>query len=102
MTTLSSTARADIIARTLAAGTPFQRRVWQALLQIPAGTTATYSEVAHKIGMPRAARAVARACASNPLAVLIPCHRVVRGDGGLGGYRWGVALKRRLLAREAM
>ena len=102
MTTLSSTSRAHMIARTLEAGTPFQRRVWRALLQIPAGTTRTYAEVARAIGMPRAARAVARACASNPLAVLIPCHRVVRADGGLGGYRWGVALKRRLLAREAM
>lgn len=91
----------EMIARTLEAGTPFQRRVWSALLRIPAGTTRTYAEIARSIGMPRGARAVARACASNPLAVLIPCHRVVRADGGLGGYRWGLERKRRLIAREA-
>ncbi|HRD66183.1 MAG TPA: bifunctional DNA-binding transcriptional regulator/O6-methylguanine-DNA methyltransferase Ada [Candidatus Competibacter sp.] len=82
-------------------GTAFQRRVWQALQAIPAGSTATYAEVAQKIGKPSAARAVARACAANPVAVLVPCHRVVRGDGGLGGYRWDLRRKRALLEREA-
>jgi len=82
-------------------GTAFQERVWQALRKIPSGTTASYSEIAQAIGAPRAARAVARACAANTLAVAIPCHRVVRGDGSLSGYRWGVERKRALLAREA-
>jgi AraC family transcriptional regulator, regulatory protein of adaptative response / methylated-DNA-[protein]-cysteine methyltransferase len=82
-------------------GTAFQRRVWDALQAIPVGSTATYAEVARAIGRPSAARAVARACASNGLAVVIPCHRVVRGDGGLGGYRWGVDRKRALLKGEA-
>lgn len=82
-------------------GTTFQRRVWQALREIPAGETAGYGEIAERIGSPKAARAVARACASNPLAVAIPCHRVVRNDGGPSGYRWGVERKRALLAREA-
>ncbi len=82
-------------------GTAFQQRVWQALREIPAGSTATYTEVARRIGAPRAVRAVARACATNPLAVAIPCHRVVRNDGGLSGYRWGVERKRALLEREA-
>lgn len=82
-------------------GTAFQRRVWQALQAIPAGSTATYAEIAGKIGKPAAARAVARACASNPVAVLVPCHRVVRSDGGLGGYRWDLRRKRALLEREA-
>lgn len=81
--------------------TAFQWRVWQALTRIPAGETRSYSEIADAIGAPRAARAVARACATNRLAVLVPCHRVVREDGSLGGYRWGLARKRRLLAREA-
>lgn len=81
-------------------GTAFQRRVWQALTNIPAGTTASYAEIARRIGAPKSARAVARACAANTLAVAIPCHRVVRTDGGLSGYRWGVARKRALLARE--
>ncbi|HVH33057.1 MAG TPA: methylated-DNA--[protein]-cysteine S-methyltransferase, partial [Tahibacter sp.] len=80
--------------------TAFQWRVWQALTRIPAGETRSYSEIADAIGAPRAARAVARACATNRLAVLVPCHRVVREDGSLGGYRWGLARKRRLLARE--
>ena len=83
------------------AGTDFQRRVWQALREIPPGATASYAEVARRIGAPTAARAVARACASNMLAVAIPCHRVVRADGALSGYRWGVERKRRLLDREA-
>jgi AraC family transcriptional regulator, regulatory protein of adaptative response / methylated-DNA-[protein]-cysteine methyltransferase len=82
-------------------GTAFQRRVWQALTEIPAGTTATYTEIAGRIGSPRAVRAVAQACAANALAVAIPCHRVVRNDGGLSGYRWGVERKRALLQREA-
>jgi AraC family transcriptional regulator of adaptative response/methylated-DNA-[protein]-cysteine methyltransferase len=82
-------------------GTAFQQRVWQVLRAIPAGTTATYSEVAKAIGAPRAVRAVAQACAANPLAVAVPCHRVVRADGNLAGYRWGVERKRALLAREA-
>lgn len=82
-------------------GTVFQQRVWQALQKIPAGTTASYSEIAQRIGAPRAVRAVAGACAANALAVAIPCHRVVRNDGSLSGYRWGVARKRALLARES-
>lgn len=80
--------------------TAFQRRVWDALRAIPLGATRTYGDVARAIGQPAAARAVARACAENPVAVVVPCHRVVRGDGGLGGYRWGVARKQALLARE--
>ena len=82
-------------------GTAFQERVWKALREVPAGATTTYAEVAAAIGAPSAARAVARACAANPLAVAIPCHRVVRTDGDLSGYRWGVIRKRALLAREA-
>ena len=82
-------------------GTAFQQRVWQALREIPAGVTASYSEIARRIGSPRAVRAVAGACAANMLAVAIPCHRVVRNDGGLSGYRWGVERKRALLKREA-
>jgi AraC family transcriptional regulator of adaptative response/methylated-DNA-[protein]-cysteine methyltransferase len=82
-------------------GTAFQRRVWQALCDIPAGTTATYSQVARSIGRPTAVRAVAGACAANALAVAIPCHRVVRRDGDLSGYRWGVERKRRLLQVES-
>jgi len=81
-------------------GTAFQARVWQALRDIPPGHTATYAEIARRIGMPKAVRAVARACATNLLAVAIPCHRVVRSDGALSGYRWGVARKRELLERE--
>jgi AraC family transcriptional regulator of adaptative response/methylated-DNA-[protein]-cysteine methyltransferase len=82
-------------------GTLFQQRVWRALAQIPAGTTASYTEIARRIGAPRSVRAVALACGKNPLAVAIPCHRVVRSDGGLSGYRWGVERKRALLEREA-
>ena len=82
-------------------GTAFQQRVWQALRKIPAGTTASYTQIARRIGSPKSVRAVARACAANPIAVAIPCHRVVRVDGSLSGYRWGVERKRALLAREA-
>jgi AraC family transcriptional regulator of adaptative response/methylated-DNA-[protein]-cysteine methyltransferase len=82
-------------------GTAFQQRVWKALQAIPAGSTATYAEVAKQIGHPAAVRAVANACASNPVAVAIPCHRVVRTGGHLGGYRWGVERKQTLLDREA-
>jgi AraC family transcriptional regulator of adaptative response/methylated-DNA-[protein]-cysteine methyltransferase len=82
-------------------GTAFQQQVWQALRAIPAGETATYAQIAAAIGRPSATRAVAQACASNPLAVAIPCHRVVRTDGDISGYRWGVERKRALLAREA-
>ena len=82
-------------------GTAFQQRVWQALREIPAGVTTTYTKLAARIGAPRAVRAVASACAANAIAVAIPCHRVVRHDGGLSGYRWGVERKRRLLEREA-
>ena len=81
--------------------TAFQWQVWRALQRIPEGATRSYQEIARELGQPSAARAVARACASNRVAVLIPCHRVVRGDGALGGYRWGVARKAALLAREA-
>lgn len=82
-------------------GTAFQRRVWHALRKIKSGGTASYAEIATRIGSPKATRAVARACAANTLAVAIPCHRVVRNDGGLSGYRWGVERKRILLEREA-
>jgi AraC family transcriptional regulator, regulatory protein of adaptative response / methylated-DNA-[protein]-cysteine methyltransferase len=82
-------------------GTAFQQRVWQALREIPAGTTASYTAVARRIGAPHAVRAVAHACASNAIAVAIPCHRVVRSGGALAGYRWGVERKRVLLEREA-
>lgn len=81
-------------------GTAFQQRVWQALREIPAGSTASYAEIASRIGSPKAVRAVAQACAANALAVAIPCHRVIRNDGGLSGYRWGVERKRALLERE--
>lgn len=82
-------------------GTAFQQRVWQALREIPAGSTVSYTEIAQRIGSPKAIRAVAGACAANALAVAIPCHRVVRNDGNLSGYRWGVERKRALLKREA-
>lgn len=81
-------------------GTAFQQRVWQALRQIPAGETASYAQIAQRIGSPKSVRAVAGACAANTLAVAIPCHRVVRSDGALSGYRWGVERKRALLSRE--
>lgn len=81
-------------------GTAFQQRVWKVLTTIPAGKTASYAQIARKIGKPSAVRAVAQACAANNLAIAIPCHRVVKTDGGLSGYRWGVARKQELLARE--
>lgn len=81
-------------------GTAFQQRVWQALRKIPAGEVRSYTDVAKKIGAPKSVRAVAQACAANALAVAIPCHRVVRSDGALSGYRWGIERKRTLLARE--
>jgi AraC family transcriptional regulator of adaptative response/methylated-DNA-[protein]-cysteine methyltransferase len=81
-------------------GTAFQHRVWEALRAIPPGTTATYTEIAERIGMPKAVRAVAAACAANKIAVVIPCHRIIRTDGSLSGYRWGVERKRALIARE--
>jgi AraC family transcriptional regulator of adaptative response/methylated-DNA-[protein]-cysteine methyltransferase len=82
-------------------GTAFQRRVWSALRTIPRGATASYADIAARIGAPASVRAVAGACAANPLALLVPCHRVVRGDGGLSGYCWGIERKRALLQREA-
>lgn len=81
-------------------GTAFQARVWQALRKIPSGTTVSYTDIAAQIGAPASVRAVAQACGANLIAVAIPCHRVVRRDGGLSGYRWGVERKRELLARE--
>ena len=81
-------------------GTTFQRRVWEALRTIPAGETASYVEIARRVGSPHAVRAVASACGANKLAVAIPCHRVIAADGGLAGYRWGIERKRRLLERE--
>ena len=81
--------------------TAFQRRVWQELQRIPAGTTRTYSEVARALGNPKAIRAVARACATNPVSIVVPCHRVIREDGNLAGYRWGLSRKEQLLARES-
>ncbi|MGH8451504.1 methylated-DNA--[protein]-cysteine S-methyltransferase, partial [Pseudomonas sp.] len=81
-------------------GTAFQERVWQALREIPVGATATYAQIAQRIGAPKSFRAVAQACGANSLAVVIPCHRVVRSNGELSGYRWGVERKRQLLERE--
>src|SRR5207247_10899412 len=81
-------------------GTAFQQRVWQALREIPAGETVRYTELARRIGAPKSVRAVAQACGANRLAVAIPCHRVVRNDGALSGYRWGVERKRTMLGRE--
>jgi AraC family transcriptional regulator of adaptative response/methylated-DNA-[protein]-cysteine methyltransferase len=82
-------------------GSVFQRRVWDALRQIPLGETASYLDIARQLGQPKAFRAVANACGANPLAVIVPCHRVLRQDGSLGGYRWGLERKRQLLDREA-
>ncbi len=81
-------------------GTPFQRRVWKAMCRIPRGQTLSYAQLAKSMGAPRAYRAVAQACGANPIAVLIPCHRVVRTDGSLGGYRGGLHIKKRLLEIE--
>jgi len=97
---IEGTARAADVPLDVKA-TAFQWQVWRALQRIPEGVTRSYQEIARELGHPSAARAVARACASNRIAVLIPCHRVVRGDGALGGYRWGVARKAALLARES-
>jgi AraC family transcriptional regulator of adaptative response/methylated-DNA-[protein]-cysteine methyltransferase len=82
------------------AGTAFQRQVWRALTRIPAGATASYTELAAALGIPKAVRAVAQACGANTIAVIVPCHRAVRSDGTLAGYRWGVERKRELLRRE--
>lgn len=82
-------------------GTLFQRQVWDALRKVPAGTTATYAAIARRLGRATSARAVAQACAANPVAVLVPCHRAVRSDGAMAGYRWGIGRKRALLQREA-
>jgi len=82
-------------------GTDFQRRVWEALVTVPAGTTTTYSQLAEQLGVPGGARAIAAACAANPVAVAIPCHRVIRRNGSLAGYRWGVERKAALLAQES-
>jgi AraC family transcriptional regulator of adaptative response/methylated-DNA-[protein]-cysteine methyltransferase len=83
-------------------GTALQQRVWQALRALPPGAPVSYAELARRLGVPRAVRAVAGAIAANPLAVMVPCHRVVRGDGSLAGFRWGIERKRELLRREAM
>jgi AraC family transcriptional regulator, regulatory protein of adaptative response / methylated-DNA-[protein]-cysteine methyltransferase len=83
------------------AGTEFQQRVWRALRRIPSGATASYADIARRIDAPKSFRAVAQACGANPIALAIPCHRVVRNDGALSGYRWGVTRKRALLEREA-
>lgn len=82
-------------------GTPFEQKVWQALRDIPTGETASYSDIANRVGSPGSAKEVAEACAANALAVAIPCHRVVKKDGSLSGYRWGVKRKRALLKKEA-
>ena len=81
-------------------GTAFQRKVWAALQKVKRGATATYSELARRAGVPGSVRAVASACAQNPVSLFVPCHRIVRRDGGLGGYRWGLDRKRDLLRRE--
>ena len=81
-------------------GSAFELKVWQALLDIPAGTTTTYGEIAVRVGSPRGAREVGEACATNKLAVVVPCHRIVKKDGSISGYRWGVRRKRALLERE--
>jgi AraC family transcriptional regulator of adaptative response/methylated-DNA-[protein]-cysteine methyltransferase len=81
--------------------TAFQRRVWNELQRIPRGTTKTYMQIARALGSPKSVRAVARACATNPVSVVVPCHRVIRTDGTLAGYRWGLQRKQKLLEREA-
>ncbi len=83
-----------------ARGSEFQKKVWAELAKVPAGQTITYTELARRIGQPAAVRAVAGACAANPLAMIVPCHRVLRSDGGISGYRWGVERKKQLLALE--
>ena len=81
-------------------GSPFQQKVWTALAKVPAGQTISYSELAQSVGNPKAVRAVAGACAANPLAMVVPCHRVLRSDGGISGYRWGVERKKKLIALD--
>src|SRR5262249_50543182 len=81
-------------------GTPFQKRVWQALKKVPRGSTKSYQDIAKKIGAPKSSRAVAQACAANRVAILIPCHRIVRTNGSLSGYRWGISRKKMLLEQE--
>jgi AraC family transcriptional regulator, regulatory protein of adaptative response / methylated-DNA-[protein]-cysteine methyltransferase len=81
-------------------GTPFQLRVWQAMLRVPRGTTCSYSDLARRAGRPRAVRAVANACARNPVALIVPCHRIIRSDGSLGGYFYGLKRKRAILEHE--
>ena len=81
--------------------TVFQEKVWQALMEIPPGETVSYAQLSHSLGHPKAACAVGRACASNRLAVLVPCHRVIRGSGDLAGYKWDIELKQKLLKKEA-
>ena len=98
---LANGARGSLDLPLAPAGTAFQQRVWRALRRIPAGATASYADIARRIDAPTSFRAVAQACGANPLALAIPCHRVVRADGALSGYRWGVARKRALLEREA-
>jgi AraC family transcriptional regulator, regulatory protein of adaptative response / methylated-DNA-[protein]-cysteine methyltransferase len=93
--------RAALDLTLVPAGTEFQQRVWRALRRIPSGSTASYADIARRIDAPKSFRAVAQACGANPIALAIPCHRVVRNDGALSGYRWGVARKRALLEREA-
>lgn len=85
-----------------AQGTPFQQRVWQELQRIPRGQTITYQTLAARMGMPKAVRAAANACGANPIALIIPCHRVLRSDGSLGGYHWGLPVKQALLDAEAL
>ena len=82
-------------------GTVFQEKVWQALMEIPPVETVSYAQLSHSLGHPKAALAEARACASNRLAVLVPCHRVIRGSGDLAGYKWGIELKQKLLKQAA-
>ena len=82
-------------------GTVFQEKVWQALMEIPPGETVSYAQLSHSLGHPKAARAVARACAANRLAIMVPCHRVIRGSGDLAGYKWGIERKQKLLKQEA-
>jgi AraC family transcriptional regulator, regulatory protein of adaptative response / methylated-DNA-[protein]-cysteine methyltransferase len=83
-------------------GTAFQQQVWQALRKIPYGETKTYSEIAQDLGKPKAVRAIGNACGANPVALIIPCHRVVRNDGSLGGYRWGIERKQQLIEQEQL
>ena len=92
----------DTVPLDVQGGTEFQRKVWKALRSIPPGQTRSYGQVARHLEQPQAVRAVASACAANPLAVLVPCHRVLRSDGGLGGYRWGLQRKQLLLEMEGL